>query len=60
MVGVVKMIEFFSTIDGKAEKSETNIIAQDMEQHEETCSWKVERDVLIGTYFKGKGFMLHR
>ena len=38
---------------GREEKSETQITAQDMDKHGENCSRKVERDVLIGTYFKG-------
>ena len=49
LVGVVKIVGIFSAMDGKAEKAETQRIAQDMEQHEENCSRKVERYVLIGT-----------
>ena len=38
VVGVVKMIEFFSTIDGKAEKAETQIATQEIEQRGATYS----------------------
>ena len=53
MVIGVQMVGSFYKMDRKAEKSETQRIEQDMEQHGSTFSRKVEMGVLIGTYFKG-------
>ena len=55
-----KMIGDFYTVDSKAYKADTQRTSQDMDQHGETYSWKVERHVLIRIYFKGQVLMLHR
>ena len=52
MVVGVQTIGIFPKMYGKEDKSETQRTAQDMDKHGENCSWKVERDVLIVTYFK--------
>ena len=51
-VGGVQKIGSFSTMGEKTEKAETQRTVQEMEQHGSSCSWKIERVVLIGTYFK--------